>query len=327
MVSFWPGGLTHWDEVPSRHNQLGHLSAHWRNLGTAAGSIAAGVKRIDVVSGKWSTPAHCQLAEEEIFYVLRGSGLLWQDDAIHEIGAGDCLVFRAAEQVHTLRAGVDGLDVLAFGTRVAVEVGELPRAGVGWLGPTWTEVGGGDPPWAREVSAGEPPVGELAPRPANVVNVGDERFGEGAWRAGTRKPGLRQLGAAAGSEQTGLNHETLAPGKLSAPPHCHSAEEEIFAVLEGGGTLELTPAPLAAERGAESEEHELRRGTVIARPAGTKIAHALRAGDSGMTYLAYGTREPNDLAYYPRSQKIYFRGLGIIARVEHLDYWDGEDDV
>ena len=43
-----------------------------------------------------------------------------------------------------------------------------------------------------------------------------------------------------------------------------------------------------------------------------------------MTYLAYGTREPNDVCYYPRSNKIFWRGLGLIARLEPLDYSDGE---
>ena len=26
-----------------------------------------------------------------------------------------------------------------------------------------------------------------------------------------------------------------------------------------------------------------------------------------------------------KPEKIFFRGLGVIARVEHLDYWDGEE--
>jgi uncharacterized cupin superfamily protein len=43
-----------------------------------------------------------------------------------------------------------------------------------------------------------------------------------------------------------------------------------------------------------------------------------------MTYLAYGTREPNDIVWYPRSNKVYFRGVGLMARLEHLDYDDGE---
>ena len=44
----------------------------------------------------------------------------------------------------------------------------------------------------------------------------------------------------------------------------------------------------------------------------------MRARD-GMTFLAYGTRNPNDVCYYPRSNKINFRGLGLIARLEDLD--------
>ena len=50
-----------------------------------------------------------------------------------------------------------------------------------------------------------------------------------------------------------------------------------------------------------------------------------RAGDRRLTYLAYGTRDPGDVCYYPRSNKIAFRGVGVIARLEQLDYWDGED--
>ena len=60
-------------------------------------------------------------------------------------------------------------------------------------------------------------------------------------------------------------------------------------------------------------------------PPATGVAHTLRAGARGLTYLAYGTREPNDICWSPRSRKISWRGVGVIARVEPLDYWDGED--
>jgi hypothetical protein len=40
--------------------------------------------------------------------------------------------------------------------------------------------------------------------------------------------------------------------------------------------------------------------------------------------LAYGTRDPSDICWYPDSRKIYFRGVGVIGRIEQLDYWDGE---
>jgi uncharacterized cupin superfamily protein len=97
-------------------------------------------------------------------------------------------------------------------------------------------------------------------------------------------------------------------------------------VLEGGGTVELWPTPLTASRGATVESHELRPGHVVARPPATRIAHSIVAGPGGITYLAYGTREPNDICYYPRSNKIYFRGVGLMTRLDHLAYDDGEPD-
>ena len=55
---------------------------------------------------------------------------------------------------------------------------------------------------------------------------------------------------------------------------------------------------------------------MIARPPGTRIAHFIKAGANGMTCLVYGTREPNDICYYPRSNKIGFRGVGVLGRIE-----------
>jgi uncharacterized cupin superfamily protein len=97
-------------------------------------------------------------------------------------------------------------------------------------------------------------------------------------------------------------------------------------ILEGEGLLELWPSPLAAARGAKREDIPIRAGHIVARPPGTRIGHAFRAGESGLTMLIYGTRHPNDMAYFPRSNKIYWRGLGVIGRIEALDYYDGEPD-
>jgi hypothetical protein len=38
------------------------------------------------------------------------------------------------------------------------------------------------------------------------------------------------------------------------------------------------------------------------------------------------TRPTNDVCYYPRSNKIFWRGVGLIARLEPLDYDDGEPE-
>ena len=275
-----------------------------------------GLKRIEIDPGKWSTPVHRQTAEEEIFYVLAGSGISLQDDEAYEVRTGDCLVHLAGGKTHTLRAGENGLDVLAFGMRARTEIGHLPRAGVAWLARTWTEVGGGEYPWEREVAAGEPDVPQLSERPPSIVHP-DDVEGEygGSWKG---------LAVTAGAERTGLNLVALPAGEEGAPAHCHAAEEEIFVVLEGGCTLTLMPSPHRVAVGVKEEQHTLRRGHVVARPPGTGVAHLFTAGDAGSAFLAYGTREPNDILYYPRSNKFFMKGIGLIGRIEPLDYFDGE---
>ena len=180
--------IVHWDDVEGRRNELGHLAATWRDLGRAAGSVDVGLKRIEIDPGKWSTPAHVEGAEEEIVYVLGGSGLSWQNEKVYEIGPGDCIVHPPSSWAHTLRAGDDGLDVLIYGTRVPLQIADLPRGDVAWIFPTWTDAGTGDHPWAREVAAGEPEVGEPEPRPANIVNVGEVE-----WEDWVEGDGVRHL--------------------------------------------------------------------------------------------------------------------------------------
>ena len=121
------------------------------------------------------------------------------------------------------------------------------------------------------------------------------------------------------STLAGLHWEKLAAGHRGCVPHCHSAEEEVFVILDGTATLELWPRA----RG-DVEETPLRAGHVVARPAGTRVSHSFRAGPDGVTMLIYGTRDLNDICWYPRSKKIFWRGVGVIGRIEKLDYFDGE---
>ena len=253
----------------------------------------------------------------------RGLGHLLAGRCCYDVGPGDCLVHTAGTEAHTLRAGADGLEVLAFGERHSGSGARLPRAAVSWGLGAWVRTGAEDEhPWALEEAAGEPGVTHSAERPSWVVNVRDvesQPFGRGSVSSEGR-----DLGRAAGSIRTGLNLVSVPAGYLNVPPHCHSAEEELFVVLDGEGEVELTPTP-SARPDAVTGTFPVRAGTAVACRAGTRVAHAFRARLGGLTLLAYGTREANDIAYYPRSDKVNFRGIGLIARLERLDYWDGED--
>ena len=51
---------------------------------------------------------------------------------------------------------------------------------------------------------------------------------------------------------------------------------------------------------------------------------AFRAGDTSLTLLAFSTREPNDIVFFPRSGKVGLRGIKARFFVTQVDYWDGE---
>jgi uncharacterized cupin superfamily protein len=310
-------GLTHFDEAPAFEHDHGHLRGRWTRLGSAAGCVGVGIRRVEIPEGGWSTPAHEHGREEEIFYVLAGRGLSWQRGATAEVRPGDCIVYRANGGAHTLHA-TEPLDVLAFGPREYDESPGFPRLGMSFVGGRAVDsldavIDGAPIQFVREAALGPPELpAEPGPRPPTIVNLRDV---EPIRRQHTRVARTRRLlSAAAGSVQTGLAHVVVEPGMESTPQHCHSLEEEIFVILDGEGTLIL-----------DQEETPVRRGHVVSRPAATGVAHMFRAGDDGLTYLAYGTRDPGDVCYYPRSNKIAFRGVGVIARLERLDYWDGED--
>jgi uncharacterized cupin superfamily protein len=250
--------------------------------------------------------------------VLGGAGVSWQSGRTAAIGVGDCIVYHPRRGAHTLQAGSDGLDVLAFGTREYDETLRLPRLELSLLGSRAAEsipgaIDGAPIQHVREAELGPPELPPAPdPRPATIVNI-DEVEPVAVTRPRVART-RRRVSRVAGARRSGLQHVTVAPGKESTALHCHSVEEEVFVILAGDGALVL-----------DESETPVHTGHVIGRPAGTGVSHLLRAG-SELTYLAYGTRDPGDLCYYPRSNKIAFRGVGLMARLERIeDYWDGED--
>jgi uncharacterized cupin superfamily protein len=308
--------LAHWDEVERVRRDVGDMRSTWRRLGAAAGATAVGVARVEVDPGARMGPVHVHGAEEEIFFVLGGRGLAWLDGAVHEIGAGDTIVCVAGGPAHTLIAADGGLDVLAFGENAAPPLVHLPRAGVLRRGAFWTLAGTEPDPLAREAAAGPLELPEPSPRPKCVVALEDapldvDEQGEFAWRE-------RYCSHAAGSVRTGLRHAVIPAGKATCPPHWHSGEHELFVILDGEGTLLLYD-----RHGDIAEEHPLRAGSVVSRPAGSGSAHMFRAGAGDMTMLLYGQRNGNEIVFYPRSKKAWVGQ--VMVRFETVeDYWDGE---
>jgi uncharacterized cupin superfamily protein len=104
--------------------------AQIRALGQAAGSVAAGLNHITLAPRLTGAPPHCHALEEELFFVLGGSGTLWLGGGEHPLRAGDVVARPPATGVcHAIRAGDAGLEYLVYGTRVAGDSVYYPDAG------------------------------------------------------------------------------------------------------------------------------------------------------------------------------------------------------
>src|SRR2546421_346304 len=202
--------VAHWDEVEPRHSAKGEMDATWQRLGNAAGTRGVGVNRVRVAPGKLPTPPHSHGASEELFFVLAGSGLAWQDGDVHDVRPLDCVIHRPNEMEHTFVAGPDGLEYLVYGTRHPTEFGWLPRSRAVRIGWPWIE-GRDDDPWDIE-AAGEPlAYGEPAPRPPNIVSVDEAEHDSGDGRTEALLPRRLRRREDAGLRHAGAERHLLVP--------------------------------------------------------------------------------------------------------------------
>lgn len=310
--------VVHWDDVEEQERAVAEIRAMRQLLGQAAGSRRVGLSRWRIPEGARNAPAHVHADEEEIFYVLAGEGYVWHEGRAFRVSAGEAIVFPVDAGAHTLFGGP--IDVLAFSSGSDTSLTWLPRANVMWAAPRWLPLDGPHPLQA-EAAVGPlelpEPVDPAVERPRWIVAPTDVE--EMPVKRGPTDMVRVDLATSGGSQRSGLKHLWIGPGACGYPAHCHSLEEELFVVLDGEGALELLEADGVAA-------FALRPGSVVARPAGTGVAHRFRAGDRGLTLLAYGQRDPGDVTFYPDSRKVRLRGLGgVTFRVEQLDYWDGEE--
>lgn len=119
-----------------------------------------------------------------------------------------------------------------------------------------------------------------------------------------------------GARRLGYIFVTMKPGERLCPMHSHQLEEEMFLVWDGEPTIR-TP------RG----DFSCRKGDVISFPVGDVGMHQLvNASEASCTVFLLGNAEPNEVAYYPDSDKVLVRGRGrlIVRASPRLDYYDRE---
>ena len=151
-------------------------------------------------------------------------------------------------------------------------------------------------------------------------------FNDVAMELQVRAPLYESVGArlAQGTVATklGASVDTVAPGKVSCPYHFHHAQEEMFIVIEGLGTLRVA-----------GEMLPLRSGDVVFVPPGPDYPHQIiNTSNAPLKYLSISTQDSPEVVEYPDSGKFLanvsagdataFRAIQ--RRTNNLDYWDGE---
>ena len=96
--------IANWHDLEPTREAEGPIEYDGWDLGTAAGTVEIGVTRARILPRRQSSPVHVEVAEEEIFYVLDGSGLSWQDGKTYDVRRGDAIVHVAGAEAHTFVA-------------------------------------------------------------------------------------------------------------------------------------------------------------------------------------------------------------------------------
>lgn len=130
-----------------------------------------------------------------------------------------------------------------------------------------------------------------------------------------------RVGPLVGAKDLGYSYDVVPPGKRACPFHSHRAEEEMFFIVRGEGTLRYG-----------NETRRVRAGDFICCPTGgPETAHQL-INDSGaeLAYVSVSTMMPAEVCEYPDSRKVGAFGTGE-PRLRHMtqagaavDYWKDE---
>jgi uncharacterized cupin superfamily protein len=124
------------------------------------------------------------------------------------------------------------------------------------------------------------------------------------------------------AKKLGAGINIVPPGKRACPYHLHHAQEEMFVILEGSGTLRVA-----------GEMLPVKAGDVVVIPPGRDYPHQLiNTSSHPLKYLAIGTTEEPEVCEYPDSGKYLAEAglstahpFGVIGRANNtVDYWDGE---
>ena len=285
---------------PGRGGALGE-----RRPATGCASSPAGARRPRTITARRRRSSTC----------WRAAGCRGGRARRTRCAPGDCLVYRPSCGAHTLIAGDGPMDVLAFGERRPGRA--LPSAAGGGA------VGG--PVLGRGRRGGGRAVGARGgSRPARDARARSRRARPGSSIATTsracgrsgRGGAIARAGSASppAASPPGSGTSRSRPGRAgiratATAPRRSCSSSSAAPARCAWATRRPRCAPATCSRGRPG-----RRSRIRSTP-----------GRRGSSASPTGSATPTTSCYYPDSGKVSFAGVGVIGRIEPLDYWDGED--
>jgi uncharacterized cupin superfamily protein len=120
-----------WSQVPRGRHPFNEASEmQMVRLGDMSGMRRVFSNLVRIPPGKESWIPHAHSVEEEMAFVLEGTGELVLDGERHAIGPGDYVGFPVDGVVHSIvNTGTGPLTYLTVGERARVEVADMPSIG------------------------------------------------------------------------------------------------------------------------------------------------------------------------------------------------------
>jgi uncharacterized cupin superfamily protein len=249
--------------------------------------------------GECSSLPHAESLEEEFFYVLQGTPLVWLDGYTYQLGPGHCVGFPSGEGLchNVINESSGDVFLLVIGEKTKKEnrcvfplhPDELKNnPSFNWtswpqrkLGPHPGTAGSG----VEALDASKHQRIVFAPKrerqkPFSYTGS-TETFGRGS-----------RISDALDLNVLGFWHELLDPTKRSSWPHCHSEDEEFCYILNGHPQVWMN-----------GYVKTLQPGDLVYFEPGTSLSHTLiNPSPDVVEYLAWGLSfdlTPDDAVYYP----------------------------
>jgi len=282
-----------------------------------------------LLPGKAGCPFHSHSAQWECYYIIAGAGTMRHGQERRELRAGDVALHPPGSAHQLINTGDRDLLYYLVADNPLTEIFHYPDSNKWGFKPSGSiflrqdvdyHYGEDHAPETSLPPAPRPPLAEV---PARFVNLADlawehRRSPKGKFEShradiSIALGGIANAGVQAGGHPFDLQLRKVAPGAAICPYHSHSAQWEMFVLINGRGFVR-TPAGRL----------DVAAGDIVIQPPG-QPHQTMAATDSELECLIITDNPIEDRWYYPDSDKHGVRSFGEYFRTIQTDYFDCEE--